>query len=255
MEKHEIEKFFEDLRKIVLEFGEKWFGAAGESQLLILKIFNHVRLVWRLHKDQRISMMLKTMFLWVPLIYFAIPINLLPDVIPVIGLLDDFFLVAFTSLVFVHLVPYSIRQEHYEDIMQLSPQAKDSIERFRYVQESRDLASGFVICLVALVLAGSGVGIVILGFFVFSYVMTMMYQSRLLSECVEITDSQFPEVYAIYQEARACLPDVKARILIQQSPQLNAYALGFMNHTASSCTRRLSRSSKRMNFGQCLGTS
>lgn len=227
MEREKIDEVIETVRNAAFNFAREGFGNVGQGRKMLLKFLHHVKLVWRLQSDGRVSPVLKSLFVWIPAVYLFIPINLLPDVIPVIGLLDDFFLLLFTSLVFVQLVPHSIRQEHYEAITHVAASRTDSIEKYRYPAEDRDLAFGFIICLIALIVAGSGVGLVILGFFALSYVMTMLYQSRLLSDCLEITEHQYTELHETFQAAKSHLPEVNVRLLVQQHPQFNAYALGY----------------------------
>lgn len=70
------------------------------------------QIAWRLYTDPRVSMLLKIAVPVVALIYFIMPVDLLPDFIPVIGQLDEVAIALLLIRMFVALAPTDIVAEY-----------------------------------------------------------------------------------------------------------------------------------------------
>lgn len=76
---------------------------------------NFFRLFWRLFKDPRVGMGPK--LLMVALLgYLVLPVDLLPDVLPALGYMDDLLLIFFGLKGFIWLCPRDVVQEHVRRI-------------------------------------------------------------------------------------------------------------------------------------------
>ena len=72
-----------------------------------------VRLAWRLFLDDRVSFWLKL----IPpaaIAYVVFPVDILPDVVPIAGQLDDVAIVLLGLKLFIELVPPEVRREHLQ---------------------------------------------------------------------------------------------------------------------------------------------
>lgn len=78
------------------------------------EIVRYFRLVWRLLKDERISPWLKTVLPLAVATYILLPIDLAPDVVPILGQLDDLAIILLAARLFIELCPPSIVQEHLQ---------------------------------------------------------------------------------------------------------------------------------------------
>jgi uncharacterized membrane protein YkvA (DUF1232 family) len=74
-------------------------------------VFRHARLAFRLLRDDRVPTMAK---LVVPaaLMYVASPLDLIPDIIPVLGQVDDIGILVLGVLAFIKLCPRHLVVEH-----------------------------------------------------------------------------------------------------------------------------------------------
>lgn len=70
------------------------------------------QIAWKLYTDPRVSMLLKVAVPVVALLYFIMPIDLLPDFIPVIGQLDEVAIALLLIRMFVALAPTDIVAEY-----------------------------------------------------------------------------------------------------------------------------------------------
>jgi uncharacterized membrane protein YkvA (DUF1232 family) len=93
--------------------------AGGDPLNAGLRILRHlpnfIRLYWRLFRDPRVSPWPKAALV-VALIYAVVPFDLLPDVLPGIGQLDDFVILLLACRVFVYLCPAEVVREHVRRI-------------------------------------------------------------------------------------------------------------------------------------------
>ena len=74
-------------------------------------IFRFVRLIWRLNFDKRVPFFLRTS---VPLaiLYFLLPIGLIPDTLGYLGKFDDIIILAMAVLLLTKLAPRHVVDEH-----------------------------------------------------------------------------------------------------------------------------------------------
>lgn len=76
---------------------------------------NFARLYWRLMRDRRVSVWPKALL--VLSIFYAIsPFDFLPDVIPLIGQVDDLVIVILVLRLFIYLCPSAVVGEHVRNI-------------------------------------------------------------------------------------------------------------------------------------------
>ena len=83
---------------------------------LFAEILRNLRLAWRLMRDPRVATSLKLVIPGLMVAYVLFPIDLLPDVIPVLGQLDDLAVVAVAVTAFIEMCPPALVREHREDL-------------------------------------------------------------------------------------------------------------------------------------------
>lgn len=83
------------------------------KQLLALSLRSKLRLPWRLLKDPEVPLPAK---LLIPLgaSYLAMPFDIIPDFIPVLGQLDDLLLLFLGLGLFLRLCPEPVLRRHVE---------------------------------------------------------------------------------------------------------------------------------------------
>ena len=74
-----------------------------------------VRLYWRLLWDRRVSVWPKALLL-LSVLYVLSPIDIIPDVIPFVGEVDDLLVVIAVCRTFMYLCPREVVQEHVRQI-------------------------------------------------------------------------------------------------------------------------------------------
>lgn len=85
-------------------------GLLKEALLLIP---NFLKLLYRLYKDARVPVAEKA-FLVGAIVYVISPLDLIPDVIPFIGEVDDLYLVSLTVLRLLMRTPDEVIYQHWE---------------------------------------------------------------------------------------------------------------------------------------------
>jgi len=80
------------------------------------EIVRYFRLVWRLLSDKRISPWLKAVIPIAVLLYILLPVDLVPDFIPLLGQLDDLAIIVLATRLFIELCPPFVVQEHLRDL-------------------------------------------------------------------------------------------------------------------------------------------
>ena len=76
---------------------------------------NFVRLYWRLFRDARVSIWPKALLV-VAFLYVLSPIDIIPDVIPFFGEVDDIVVVIVICRLFMYMCPREVVQEHVRRI-------------------------------------------------------------------------------------------------------------------------------------------
>ena len=85
---------------------------------LLLHIPNFIKLYWRLFTDKRVHLLAKAVLV-VGILYFIVPLDLIPDFpLPVVGWLDDAVVLVLAAKAFIRLCPRRVVQEHVELIDQ-----------------------------------------------------------------------------------------------------------------------------------------
>ena len=87
--------------------------ARGFLHNAIYLIPNFLKLLFRLFKDSRVPTAEKA-FLLGAIVYVISPIDLIPDVIPFIGEVDDLYVVSRTILRLLNRTPAEVVQEHWD---------------------------------------------------------------------------------------------------------------------------------------------
>jgi uncharacterized membrane protein YkvA (DUF1232 family) len=82
-----------------------------KSAQLVRLLLQHGRLAWRLARDRRTPLLPK-LLLGAAILYAISPLDLLPDVIPFVGQIDDLAVLAFAIDQFFKNVPDWLRAEH-----------------------------------------------------------------------------------------------------------------------------------------------
>jgi len=88
--------------------------SSTQSIGLIREIIRQFRLGWRLFQDPRVSSWLKLIVPGLLLVYVVMPLDLIPDVIPVLGQMDDLAVILLAGKIFIELCPSQIVREYLE---------------------------------------------------------------------------------------------------------------------------------------------
>jgi len=73
------------------------------------------RLYWRLLRDRRVSIWPKALLV-LSVLYVLSPLDLIPDVIPFLGEVDDLIVLIVVCKLFVYLCPREVVREHVQRI-------------------------------------------------------------------------------------------------------------------------------------------
>jgi len=82
---------------------------------LVYSLPKFLRLFWRLLRDSRVSIRPKILLLALAA-YVLIPIDLVPDFLPVLGQIDDLALIYLGLQAFIRLCPQPVVREHVQAI-------------------------------------------------------------------------------------------------------------------------------------------
>ena len=97
----------------------RWWRIATHPSVVkaggIWTIFKQVRLAYRLLRDERVPVVAK-LVLPAALVYLASPIDLIPDLIPLLGQVDDIGLLILSLVAFIRLCPRHLVDEHEAEL-------------------------------------------------------------------------------------------------------------------------------------------
>ncbi len=79
-------------------------------RVVALSLRRKARLAWRLLRDRRVPLLARAI-LPALVLYLAMPLDLVPDFIPVVGYLDDLLVILGAAWLFLRLVPASVLEE------------------------------------------------------------------------------------------------------------------------------------------------
>lgn len=87
-----------------------------EDQVGVLEaLVRRAQLIWRLLLDERVNLGLKLIPL-AALLYVLFPIDILPDLLPPLGQIDDIAAIILGLNLFVEMVPPDIVREHQREL-------------------------------------------------------------------------------------------------------------------------------------------
>lgn len=110
--------------------------AKGFLKGVIMLIPNFLKLLFRLFKDSRVPMAEKAMLIGA-IAYVVSPLDLLPDVIPVIGQVDDLYLIGLVVLRLLARTDDAVIQEHWEGRGDLASLVNKIVRAAQYVLPKR----------------------------------------------------------------------------------------------------------------------
>lgn len=192
---------------------------------MLLKLFNHFRLTWRLGHDKRVGLWLKIFLLGLPLAYASIPTP--TDILPGVGLLDDLVFLGLSTVIFVAISPMALVAEHRQIISGQGNDAAAQLDAYRHPKEASDLAFGFVVVMFVLTLSGYLGGLIGALLFGVGYISSAMMRARALGNSVQVTAQQLPQLHQDLQAALSHLPPVKVQMFVTQEANMNAFAFGY----------------------------
>lgn len=78
---------------------------------LVVRLPTYARMVWGIMRDPRTPLGLKAI-MGAALAYVVMPVDLIPDAIPILGQADDLTVLLLTLDLFIHNAPPEVRNEH-----------------------------------------------------------------------------------------------------------------------------------------------
>jgi uncharacterized membrane protein YkvA (DUF1232 family) len=91
------------------------FLFTGRALQVVAHLPDFVRLYWRLFRDSRVSVLAKAVLV-LSLTYVVWPLDFIPDVVPVVGELDDLGVVLGGLWLFIRLCPVDVVRERVREI-------------------------------------------------------------------------------------------------------------------------------------------
>jgi uncharacterized membrane protein YkvA (DUF1232 family) len=109
------------------------------------ELWQQMRLVYRLVRDPAVPVYLK-LLPFLSLAYFFFPADLIPDIIPVLGHVDDLAIMVAFSKIFIELSPQDVVSEHLSQIrnedgtviVEQQPDEKDPVTDAIVIDGSED---------------------------------------------------------------------------------------------------------------------
>jgi Zn-dependent protease with chaperone function len=196
-------------------------------------LVNHFRLTWRLFWDQDCRGGRRLIFL-VPLLYLLMPFryDVLADLLPLIGLLDDWLLFVACTYAFVAICPRSTVHRLRTAMLLCSPDSDvrdhtladkelmesltdiEQLEMYRHPREPLALAM-VLILMIGLSALGGILGTASLLLLVaLSWASARLQWARLVQSAVEVTAERFPQVYVCVERCFARLPRVPVTVAV-----------------------------------------
>jgi uncharacterized membrane protein YkvA (DUF1232 family) len=88
----------------------------AKSAGILSDIVGNARLAWKLFRDPRISKTTKYLIPGIAAAYLLLPIDILPDFIPVLGQLDDLAIIALAIKFFIDMSPSWLVQFYRDEL-------------------------------------------------------------------------------------------------------------------------------------------
>ncbi len=95
----------------------------------IQEISHDVQLAWRLLRDPRVPTYLKVSIPAVAALYVILPLDIIPDMLPIIGQLDDLAVIILGIRLFIQLAPKEVVAEHETALRRSSKSDKKENEK------------------------------------------------------------------------------------------------------------------------------
>ena len=87
----------------------------GDAAGILAEIIKNIKLIWRLLNDRRVPPWLK-MIIPGTLLYLLFPIDIVPDIVPGLGQLDDIAVVLLGLKFFVEMCPREVVRQHLDEL-------------------------------------------------------------------------------------------------------------------------------------------
>ena len=123
-----------------MEAMESDVGSAISDESFWKMFWHQIRLVWYLLRDPEVPIYVKVVPL-IALIYALSPTDIIPDVFPVIGQLDDITALLVGGKVFIELSPPHVVKRHLEAIRSRSTILSDELE----VEQASDVLEDAIV--------------------------------------------------------------------------------------------------------------
>ena len=91
----------------------------GEAAGILAEIIKNIKLIWRLLNDRRVSPWLK-MIVPATLLYLLFPIDIIPDIAPGLGQLDDIAIILLGLKLFVAMCPSEVVRQHLDELASIA---------------------------------------------------------------------------------------------------------------------------------------
>jgi uncharacterized membrane protein YkvA (DUF1232 family) len=91
----------------------------GEAAGILAEIIKNIKLIWRLLNDRRVSPWLK-MIVPATLLYLLFPIDIIPDIAPGLGQLDDIAVILLGLKLFVEMCPSEVVRQHLDELASMA---------------------------------------------------------------------------------------------------------------------------------------
>jgi uncharacterized membrane protein YkvA (DUF1232 family) len=87
----------------------------GEAAGILAEIIKNIKLIWRLLNDRRVPSWLK-MIIPATLLYLLFPVDIIPDIAPGLGQLDDIAVILLGLKLFVEMCPREVVRQHLDEL-------------------------------------------------------------------------------------------------------------------------------------------
>ncbi len=211
----------------------------------LIEVINYLRLAWRLFWDERVAWWQRIPLL-LSALYFLTPFryDVSPDVLPLIGMLDDWLFLLLCTFIFIAVCPRQIVREHRlaVSLSSADPQVRAAaqaeaegrtdvpdvvrLEIYRHPQEPIALALGAAILLALTVLGGIAVAVGLFALAVLSGVIAGIRGWFALQGAIHVGEEHLPYVQACLERCFESLPRVPLQVYVSLSNKPFAYTLG-----------------------------
>lgn len=101
--------------------------SSGHRLGILAELVRNAQLVWRLLKDPRVPLPVKLILPSVVGLYLLSPIDAMPDVLPLLGQLDDIAVLLAGVAIFIEMCPKDIVEEHRAALLREATGGRTSV--------------------------------------------------------------------------------------------------------------------------------